>query len=232
MFNRDTNKKFEKNKYMLPDPYIFHPDALAISDTWGDAIDMITTRSEEIEFSKKISKIFWLGAPHAPTRESYKGRLFDYKTLDYLKQDPNVANIDSFPRVDLVRLSTKYPNIIDAKLNYGLMNDRVALLNNYIKAGYNPIDFYALGMSPNFHLNYKYLISLDGMNAAWGRVPWIMFSNSLLIKDDSSKEQWFYPLFKDKENTVMVDPTKLENLLEIFEWCEQNEEEVIEIIEK
>jgi len=48
MFNRDTKKRFEKNKYMLPDPYIFHPEALAISETWGDAIDMITTRSEEI----------------------------------------------------------------------------------------------------------------------------------------------------------------------------------------
>ncbi len=51
MFNRDTNKRFEKNKYMLPDPYIFHPEALAISETWGDAIDMITAKSEEIEFN-------------------------------------------------------------------------------------------------------------------------------------------------------------------------------------
>lgn len=30
----------------------------------------------------------------------------------------------------------------------------------------------------------------------------------------------------------MVDPTKLENLFEIFEWCEANQEEVQEIIEK
>ena len=30
----------------------------------------------------------------------------------------------------------------------------------------------------------------------------------------------------------MVDPTKLDSLLEIFEWCEQNEDEVMEIIEK
>lgn len=88
----------------------------------------------------------------------------------------------------MVRLSKDRPDVIDAKLAYGLINDRAALLNNYTKAGYDPYDFYALGLSPNFHLNYKYLISLDGMNAAWGRVPWIMFSNSLLIKDDSTKE--------------------------------------------
>lgn len=90
MFNRDTNKRFEKKKFMLPDPYIFHPEALAISESWGDAIDMIITKSEEINFNDKISKIFWLGAPHAPTRDSYKGRLYEYKTLNYLKQDPSV----------------------------------------------------------------------------------------------------------------------------------------------
>jgi glyoxylase-like metal-dependent hydrolase (beta-lactamase superfamily II) len=49
MFNRDTNKRFEKNKYMLPDPYIFHPEALAISETWGDAIDMIDEEFIETE---------------------------------------------------------------------------------------------------------------------------------------------------------------------------------------
>lgn len=64
-------------------------------------------------------------------------------------------------------------------------------------------------MSPNFHVHFKYLISLDGTQAAWGRVAWILFSNSLLIKDDSTKEQWFYPLFKDKENVMMVDPNNL-----------------------
>jgi hypothetical protein len=42
-------------------------------------------------------------------------------------------------------------------------------------------------MSPSFHLNYKYLISLDGIGAAWSRVEWIMFSNSLMLKDNSSK---------------------------------------------
>ena len=30
----------------------------------------------------------------------------------------------------------------------------------------------------------------------------------------------------------MVNPTKLEDLLEIFEWCEQNQEKVMEIVEK
>ncbi len=124
--------------------------------------------------------------------------------------------------MDLVKLSKAYPDIIDSYLTYSMINKRKQILNSYSEAGYDPFDFYHLGMSPNFHLNYKYLISLDGTNAAWGRVEWIMFSNSLLIKDQSTKEQWFYPGFKDKENCIMVDPLKLESLVEIIEWCEAN----------
>jgi hypothetical protein len=85
--------------------------------------------------------------------------------------------------MDLVKLSKAHPNIMDAYLTYSMINKRKQILNSYSDAGYDPFDFYHLGMSPNFHLNYKYLISLDGTNAAWGRVEWIMFSNSLLIKD-------------------------------------------------
>lgn len=62
-------------------------------------------------------------------------------------------------------------------------------------------------------------------------MPWILFSNSLLIKDDTTKEQWFYPLFKDKENVMMVDPNNLDSLFEIYQWCEDNQDEVKTMIE-
>ena len=87
-------------------------------------------------------------------------------------------------------------------------------------------------LSPNFHLNYKYLISNDGLNCAWSRVEWILFSNSLLLKDKSTKEQWFYPFLKDKENCVVYDPLRPESILEIVEWLEANESKVLNIIEK
>jgi len=86
-------------------------------------------------------------------------------------------------------------------------------------------------MSPNFHLYYKYLISTDGLNCAWSRVEWILFSNSLLLKDQSTKEQWFYPFLKDKENCVIFDPLKPESLVEIVKDLEANESEVLNMIE-
>ena len=70
MFNRDTNKRFEKEKFLLPDPYIIGSVDLRIADSWGDAVDMITRKSEEIDFDNKVAKIFWRGAPHIPTADN------------------------------------------------------------------------------------------------------------------------------------------------------------------
>ena len=41
-------------------------------------------------------------------------------------------------------------------------------------------------------MKYKYLLSVDGFTAVWGRVPWIMFSNSVLVKAETGKVEWFY----------------------------------------
>jgi hypothetical protein len=42
------------------------------------------------------------------------------------------------------------------------------------------------------HVRFKYLASLDGWTAAWLRPCWIMASNSLLLKQESNKVEWFY----------------------------------------
>jgi hypothetical protein len=62
----------------------------------------------------------------------------------------------------LVKLSAKHPDIIDAKLTFSALNERKKLLNQYEAEGHDLFDFFGLGMSPNFHVHFKYLISLDG----------------------------------------------------------------------
>lgn len=42
------------------------------------------------------------------------------------------------------------------------------------------------------HIKYKYLLTADGFGAAWKRIPFILFSNSILFKPYSEKIQWFY----------------------------------------
>jgi hypothetical protein len=41
-------------------------------------------------------------------------------------------------------------------------------------------------------ITYKYILAADGFAAAWKRVPWILSSNSVMIKPQSKYIQWFY----------------------------------------
>jgi len=41
MFNRDSKKQFEINKFMIPDPYLMGERNLALGDSWGSFIEII-----------------------------------------------------------------------------------------------------------------------------------------------------------------------------------------------
>lgn len=46
-------------------------------------------------------------------------------------------------------------------------------------------------------LSYKYILSIDGNTACWDRVPWVLHSNSLLLKHESQHMCWYYPAMED-----------------------------------
>jgi hypothetical protein len=66
MFNIDTKKRFEKKKWMIPDPYVTGVQNIAIGESWGDVVEIIRERSDKIDFKDKIGKAYTLHAPHLP----------------------------------------------------------------------------------------------------------------------------------------------------------------------
>lgn len=60
------------------------------------------------------------------------------------------------------------------------------------------------------------------------RVPWIMYSNSVLIKQDSKKIQWYYSAL---EPYVHYIPLKedLSDIFEQFEWLKNNDCKALEV---
>ena len=36
------------------------------------------------------------------------------------------------------------------------------------------------------HVWNKFLLSIDGWSATWGRIPWMLYSNCLLVKQKST----------------------------------------------
>ena len=130
--------------------------------------------------------------------------------------------MDKLPRLTLFFLSKFFPDLIDANFTYFMdssfykkgkdLKEILTLLDPQKKNKIKEID----------HLKYKYLIAIDGNTCPWVRVAWIMHSNSVLVKQKTSKIQWFYPALAEYYNYVPVK----ENLSDIFkqlEWMKEND---------
>ncbi|MES2607717.1 MAG: glycosyl transferase family 90 [Pseudomonadota bacterium] len=117
---------------------------------------------------------------------------------------------------------SKEKEFIDAKItaDYWLDNEGKATVDflNWYKHNLTsrksaPVDFIA-------HAQNKYLISIDGFGAAWSRVPYILFTGSVLLLRADCK-QYFYKLLTPKKTHVEIN-RYLTNIEEVYTYLEQN----------
>ena len=205
MMSKDLNSPYEKNKLLLPDAHI-------LKNNWAQLLDTINKANLENPWDKKLNKIFWRGQSTGSTF------IFPY----------NITNIDKLARLKLVMLSKLYPDLIDAKITkYAEFSDDEdgknlqIILDILFGENNSPV-------KEKDHLIYKYLIAIDGTTCPWVRVPWIMASNSVLLKQETDKVQWFYSALQPYLNYVPIN----EDLTDIFEkvdWIKNNDKEVKQI---
>ena len=79
------------------------------------------------------------------------------------------------------------------------------------------------------HIENKYILSVDGWTAAWGRVPWILCSNSVLVKHKATSVQWFYSEMKEGEHYIEI-PENFE-INKFKEWALVNDDKAKKIAE-
>lgn len=85
-------------------------------------------------------------------------------------------------------------------------------------------------VSQSDQIAYKYLINMDGATATYPGFLWRLYSNSVVLKQDSTHVQWFYPLFKPYEHYVPVK-RDLSDLPQQIAWLEANDQKAKEIAE-
>lgn len=196
--SKDEASKYEKNLLILPDPFIVQPE-------WSNLLAKIDEAKKQYNWEDKLDLVFWRGGTTGMSKGGY-----------------NISNIDKLPRVKLLFLSKLFPKLVDAKFTYFMdsafykkgkeLKQVLTLLDEGKKNKVKEID----------HLKYKYLIAVDGNTSPWVRVPWIMHSNSILVKEKTTKIQWFYSALKEYYNYVPID----ENLIDLFEqieWMKAND---------
>lgn len=68
------------------------------------------------------------------------------------------------------------------------------------------------------HIKYKYQLTIDGHTAAWERPVWQLYSNSVVLKQESPLVQWYYNAIEAGKHYVNVgnDPEKLISIVESY----------------
>lgn len=195
MMSKDLSFNYEKSKLLLP-------DAFMMGNSWKIIAKKIQQENINIPWENKVNKVFWRGST---TNGIY--------SLD---------NFDRLPRLTLTLLSKLYPHLIDAKFttytNFNKYNKNKGVKNILDILWSKKPEF----VSKSDHIKYKYLASVDGHTCAWLRVPWIMLSNSVLLKQETNKIQWFYSAMKPYVHYI---PLK-EDISDIFlqiDWMKNND---------
>jgi len=81
------------------------------------------------------------------------------------------------------------------------------------------------------HIQYKFILDIDGWSSAWSATVWKLYSGSVLLKTRSKWKQWYYDEFKEWVHYVPVE-NDFSDLNDKIDWCIQNEDECIRIIER
>jgi hypothetical protein len=187
-----------------PESAVLIPDYFLLDANYQKNVEKIQ-KGNLPSFQERKSSIFFRGA----ITGAYSLILYD---LESIKKDDRLV----------LFCMSKEKKFIDAKItaDYWLDNEgkaTSAFLEWYKKNLSNrkssPADFIT-------HAQNKYLISIDGFGAAWSRVPYILFTGSVLLLRAGCK-QYFYKLLTPKQTHVEIN-RYLTNIEETFTYLEQN----------
>ncbi len=192
---------FAKNKET--DFYsVLIPDFEALNG-YSKVIQTVNQAGRVYPWRRKISKAIWRGASTGGIIT-----LYNYREM---------------PRIQLVDLSLRYPQFLDARLT-----DLVQIDEN---ASQKLLDLGFMGnyLSIADHIKYKYQILVDGNTSAYSRAVWELFSNSLIFKHDSPHIQWYYSELVPSEHYVAVK-RDFSDLIEKIHWAMNNENVAQQIV--
>ncbi len=169
--------------------------------------NMLTEVKEGVKkypWKSKLSKAIWRG--------SMTGQHFTLSSFLHA------------PRSQLVTHSLHYPTLIDARFSaITQCSDPKEIESAFGEYFSNPL-------SIRTHLRYKYQILVDGNSCAYSRAYWQLFSNALILKQESPDIQWFYACLKPYVHYIPVR-TNFEDLIEQIQWAQAHDEECQQISE-
>jgi hypothetical protein len=138
--------------------------------------------------------------------------------LFFRGSDSGISDWDlwlNYPRPKLMEMSVQHPDLIDAKFNY--------LFNHHIIGEQaRSLGYMGEYVSMRDSSCFKYAMDIDGNCAATPRMPLLMHSTSVILKNTTDSVLWFYPRVKPYEHFIPVS----EDLSDLFiklEWAKNHD---------
>ena len=186
------------------DTHLLIPDLMALRG-YPQIRETIEEGRRKISWEAKKELAFWRGAT--------TGGSLTTTTWDHIA------------RSKLVLLSLKYTQILDARFN------RVVQAAPGVREILTSRGMVSKTVSRVDHLKYKYLIDVDGNTSTFERFFWLLLSNSLILKQQSSNLQWYYRALQPMVHFLPVKED-FSDLIEQIQWAKTHDREVKKMAEQ
>lgn len=170
---------------------------------------LVTDPKRQSPWQEKESKAFWRGATTSG----------DYSKPDW----------ERFARSKLINASIlSGDSVIDAKFSF--LTDQ-AKLNKYFCDYCQDKGALSSFVKVEDHLQYKYLIDIDGNASTYSRFYWILRSDTMPLKVDSKFTQWYYPGLTPGVHYLGVEGD-LSNLHHQVLWAQLHDDSAYQIAQQ
>jgi len=100
------------------------------------------------------------------------------------------------------------------------LSKTIDFLDVAMTEGANPASY----MDPEFSVQYKYQIALDGARCTWERIVWQMYSSTVLIKPNSPQVQWFHRGLTPYTNYIPIADVTEAEMISAYNWLRNNDD--------
>jgi hypothetical protein len=196
----------------------FHRYSFVRDGRYGLEPTLAEVKKGDIEWNKKIDKLFWRGVF---TDNLLTKRFINLNELKlYFKEDFCSS------RMKLVKLSRDYFDLLDANF-FDRKDWNVSITQLLHSYGLNRLASFA---NIADHLKYKYQICIDGQSTTQPGFVWRLWSNSCVFKVYSPNYEWFYKGLTPWVHFIPVE-SDVTDLVEKITWAKNHDNEVQQIIE-
>lgn len=205
VFAANHKSKFRQYYVLFPDDHTLGNHLIGYRKGWSKIYNEILAKQTKYPWGTKENIAYWRGLP---------------TDADHYEEGKS-------PRTLLVKLSKKYLQDIDAAFT------ETSFANGFILKTFRPL-MQILSIPPYVsyekQLKYKILPNLDGHTCTYPGLLWRLLSKSIVIKQETNNEQWFYHLTKPWIHYVPVEEN-LEDLIDKVRWIKTHDTEAHKITE-